>query len=136
VTKDRSASIYRSTTSFTPGGVSALERVTSVPNGSAPAERRGNGKKGADAELATGAALSGNQEWVAIRSHHTVVFFRTKDMAAGRPGNPVRVDVTDTGEPQGEAITFGPAGTIYLVGEGGKKGRPGTLITMTCALPE
>ena len=56
-------------------------------------------------------------------------------VAGASHGDPIRAEVTDAHEPQGEALTFGPAGSIYLVGEGGKKGRPGTLTKMTCALP-
>lgn len=135
VTKDRSTSIYRSPSPFTPGSTAKLEKVANVPIGVAVAGAAGNGKGGGRSELATGAALSADRKWIAIRSHHMVLFFRTTDVAAGHLGNPIRAEVTDAREPQGEAITFGPAGAIYLVGEGGKKGRPGTLTKMTCTLP-
>jgi len=135
VTKDRSTAIYRSPSAFTPGGTTKLEKVASMANGVALAGAPGSGKGGPGRELATGAALSADRNWIAIRSHHMVLFFRTKDVAAGHLGDPIRAAVTDAHEPQGEAITFGPAGSIYLVGEGGKKGRPGTLTKMTCALP-
>ena len=42
-------------------------------------------------------------------------------------------------EPQGEGVTFAPDGRLFLVGEGGGKGRAGTLARMTChfnALPQ
>ncbi len=134
VTKDRSTSIYRSPSSFTPGRTSKLEKVASVTNSANNGSRAGKEDE-PRVGPATGAALSADREWVAIRSRDAVLFFRTKDVVAGHLGNPIRVAVTDAHEPQGEAITFGPSGTIYLVGEGGKKGRPGTLTTMTCALP-
>ena len=35
-------------------------------------------------------------------------------------------------EPQGEGVAFADETTLYLVGEGGGKGRPGTLARMTC----
>ncbi len=75
-------------------------------------------------------------EWVAIRSNESVWFFHAKDFVSGKPGLPIWVDLAGAREPQGEAIALGPNRMIYLVGEGGSKGRPGTLRTMTCALPQ
>ena len=35
-------------------------------------------------------------------------------------------------EPQGEAVAFGDGDTVYLAGEGGGAGAPGTLVALTC----
>ena len=35
-------------------------------------------------------------------------------------------------EPQGEAVAFGDGHTVYLAGEGGGSGAPGTLVALTC----
>lgn len=35
-------------------------------------------------------------------------------------------------EPQGEAVAFGDGQTVYLAGEGGGAGAPGTLVALTC----
>jgi len=129
VTKERVTTIYR-VPSLKPGGQSQLEDVARVMISSASESAKGQ-DHGA---LATGAALSPDGAWAAIRSHHTVLFFKSKELLAGKAGNPIRVDVAAAGEPQGEAITFGSGGTVYLVGEGGRRGRPGTLTRMTCTL--
>ena len=43
-----------------------------------------------------------------------------------------RVSLKTLGEPQGEGIAFGDERTIYVVGEGGGKSRPGTFGRLTC----
>lgn len=134
ITKGRSADIYRFPVPSDRNNASTLEKVASLTLSSASAAE-GKGKERAG-EPATGAALSADRRWVAIRSNRAVWFFRATDLMAGKPGEPIRVDVSAAREPQGEAIAFGPGGTVYLVGEGGSKGRPGTLTTMTCALPQ
>jgi len=86
-------------------------------------------------ERATGAALSADHNWVAVRSNQSLWFFRAADFISGQAGQPVWVDLSGAREPQGEGIAFSPNQTIFLVGEGGSKGRPGSLRTITCALP-
>ena len=45
-----------------------------------------------------------------------------------------RVDLKSVGEPQGEAVAFGPSSTtVYVAGEGGGKSQPGTLAVLSCA---
>jgi len=134
ITKGRSADVYRFPASITPNGTSMLERVgrLALVAGGVNGHKRDNAR----GELATGAALSMDRNWVAIRSNESVWFFRTKDFVTGRPGVPNWVNLGSAHEPQGEAIALGPGRMIYLVGEGGSKGRPGTLRTMACALPQ
>ena len=131
VTKDQtSTGIYALPASAAPGSTSRLERIATL---SLPAGSRADGK--ARREPATGAALSADATWLAIRSNDSVLFFKRADVVAGRAGEPVRVDVRPLKEPQGEGIAFGSGTTVYLAGEGGGKGLPGTLAQMTCTLP-
>src|SRR5262245_40437431 len=131
ITKGRSAVVYRFPVSPAPGSTSTLEKVADVslsPSSSGSHSYRRS-------QPATGAALSPDRNWVAIRSNRSLWFCRMADLIAGQPGDPIRVDLAPAHEPQGEAVAFGPGGTIYLVGEGAGKERPGTLTTATCALP-
>jgi len=132
ITKGRFADVYRFPASVASNSLSTLEKVErlTLPDDSTPAR-----KAHVDPELVTGAALSIDRRWVAIRSNRSAWFFRAGDFVAGKPGEPIHVDLAAAREPQGEGITFGPDGTIYLIGEGGGKGRPGTLRQITCALP-
>jgi hypothetical protein len=133
VTKGRLTTVYRFPSPPTANSTSRLEKVASLT-----LERETvSGAKGKDrnVEPATGAAISPDQNWVAIRSNHSAWFFRTRDLEAGRPADPIQADLSPLGEPQGEGIAFGSDETIYLVGEGGSKGRPGTLTSIHCSLP-
>jgi len=133
ITKGRSADVYRFPDSIAPDSTSTLSKVGRVTL--TAVDSKGNRRDASHSELATGAALSMDRNWVAIRSNQSVWFFNAKDFMAGTAGMPIWVNVAGAREPQGEAVVFGPNGLIYLVGEGGSKGRPGTLRTMTCALP-
>jgi hypothetical protein len=126
VTKEHVTTIYR-LPSLTTNGQPRLEQVARLTISNSG----GSDKNG---ELATGAALSPDGSWVAIRSHHAVLFFESKALLAGRTDAPMRTDITGAREPQGEGITFGSDGTVYLVGEGGGHGRSGTLTRMKCSL--
>jgi hypothetical protein len=134
ITKGRAADVYRFPNSVTPNSTSTLSRVGRLTL--TAVDSKGNRRDASHSELATGAALSMDRNWVAIRSNQSVWFFNAKDFVAGTAGAPIWASVAGAREPQGEAMAFGPNGLIYLVGEGGSKGRPGTLRTMTCALPQ
>jgi hypothetical protein len=130
VTKDQAATgIYAFPAAASAGTTSRLEAIAKI---TMPAGSRADGK--ARREPATGAALSADGTWLAIRSNDSVQFFKRADVLAGRPGDPIRIDVRSLKEPQGEAIAFGSGATVYLVGEGGAKGLPGTLAQLTCNL--
>jgi hypothetical protein len=82
----------------------------------------------------TDADASADGRWVALRSNDAVLVYPLAAFAAGRSGTPARVDVEGLREPQGEGVAVGPGGMVYLVGEGGGKGRPGTIATIACAM--
>jgi hypothetical protein len=109
---------------FVPGGQGQLARVASIDLG---------GKR--DRERITDADASPDGTWVALRSNDTLFLYRTSELLGGAKPTPMRVDLRPLGEPQGEGVTFGDNGTLYLVGEGGGKGRAGTFAALRCQLP-
>jgi hypothetical protein len=133
ITKGRSADVYRFPTSPAVNSVSMLEKMERIPLVAGHSRAKKSDTSGN--ERATGAALSADHNWVAVRSNQSLWFFRAADFISGQAGQPVWVDLSGAREPQGEGIAFGPNQTIFLVGEGGSKGRPGSLRTITCALP-
>jgi hypothetical protein len=82
----------------------------------------------------TDADASPDGRWIALRTNTWLDFFHLDDLLGGRKAA-VRVDLRPLDEPQGEGVTFGPDGSVYLVGEGGGKGRPGTFARLRCMLP-
>jgi hypothetical protein len=84
----------------------------------------------------TGADISPDGRWVAVRTTHTLVFYRTADLIAGRWREAFRADLSSLREPRGEGVTFAANGTLVLVGEGGGLSSPGTFARITCTLSE
>jgi hypothetical protein len=78
----------------------------------------------------TGAAVSPDEGWIAVRSNSTLLLYRLDDFAKG--GSPVRVDLAGFKEPQGEGVAFGSGGDLYLVSEGGKGSASGMLTRIHC----
>lgn len=126
VTKGRTGPVmlYRLPSDAESGGPVTLERV-GMPRqpGRPPAEER-----------ITDGAVSPSGEWVALRSTTAVRFYRTRDLMSGNWREQSLVSLKEFGEPQGEGIAFGDEQTLYIVGEGGGKSRPGTFGRLTCAL--
>jgi len=82
----------------------------------------------------TGAGISRDDRWVALRTHSALFMFRRDELTSPRASEPLRVDVSALGEPQGEGVAFGDDGFVYLAGEGGGHHRPGTLARLRCTL--
>ena len=85
-------------------------------------------------ERPTAADLSQDGNWIAVRTTHSVVFYRTADLISGRWRDAFRTDVSSLREPRGEGITFGAGGTVFLVGEGGAFSRSGTFARLDCTM--
>ena len=119
-------------------GAVALYRVPRDAGGSSTVrlERVGaplsKGTPAAEARITDG-AISADGEWVALRTRGTLIFYRAATFLDGDFKETRRVDLKSLGEPQGEAIAFGPANTVYVAGEGGAKSQPGTLGVLSCA---
>jgi hypothetical protein len=79
----------------------------------------------------TGAAVSPDERWVALRSNRTLFVYTLDDFVNG--GEPVRLDLRTFKEPQGEGVAFGSDGDLYLVSEGGGRNAAGVLTRIHCA---
>ena len=118
--------LYRFPRPLTPGKRVQLQRI------GAPAT---DAKKIDAKDRPTAADVSPDGMWVAVRTTHRVVFYRTADLVAGRWREAFRTDVSSLKEPRGEGITFAADGTVVLVGEGGGLSAPGTFARLTCTFP-
>ncbi|HUP40492.1 MAG TPA: hypothetical protein VM115_10260 [Vicinamibacterales bacterium] len=79
----------------------------------------------------TGAAGSSDGRWVALRSNRMLLLYTLDDFLNGR--NPARIDLSRFNEPQGEGVTFGTPGDLYVVSEGGGRNAAGVLTRIDCA---
>jgi hypothetical protein len=82
----------------------------------------------------TGADVSFDGHWAAVRTARSIAFYRAAELIAGRWRLARQADLSSLGEPRGEGIAFGADGTIALVGEGGGHSNPGTFAQLACAL--
>lgn len=125
VTKgDRGAvALYRFPRELRPGTTHPLERV---------GKPRGSGKPGENERITDG-AVSANGEWVVLRTAQHLTFHRTTEFLTGNWRVATTVDLKVVGEPQGEGVAIGDDDTVYLVGEGGGKSRPGTFARLICS---
>jgi hypothetical protein len=122
VTKGETGAIalYRFPQPLRAGATVALERIVALGGA---ARRR---------DRITGASASPDGGWVALRTLDSVELYRTAALLGGTPGAPIHVDLRPLAETQGEGVGWGPAGTVYLSSESGKKRTPGTLARLTC----
>ena len=118
LTKDTpAATLYRFPRLET-GKVLTLERAAAIPMA-----------------RTTGADVSHDGVWIAIRTNAEVAFYRTRALLEGDVEPAAIVPLEEYGEPQGEGVAFGGGDTVYLAGEGGKQGVPGTLFQLKCTVP-
>lgn len=89
------------------------------------------GRLAVDARITDG-AISPDGRWVVLRTHALLLFYRASEFLHGDFREAHRVDLKPLGEPQGEAVAFGPSNTVYVAGEGGGKSQPGTLAILSC----
>jgi hypothetical protein len=92
---------------------------------------RPGGKPAPDDRITDG-SVSGDGQWVALRTRAGVTLHRSADLFAGNWKEARRIDLRGLGEPQGEGVAFGPGSVLYLLGEGGGKSQPGTFARFTC----
>jgi hypothetical protein len=99
-------------------------------------ERVGEPRAPSANDRITDGAMSPDGRWIALRSTQAVTFYRAPDLLAGNWREAARVPVTSLGEPQGEGITFGSDGVLYLISEGGGKKQPGMFARLACNLSQ
>jgi hypothetical protein len=117
--------LYRFPSALRPGASVQLERVGAPPVAGKPNP----------GDRITDSAVSPDGQWVVLRSNRALAFYRTQNLIAGNWREPMRVDLKELGEPQGEGVALGADNTVYVAGEGGGKGQPGTFARFTCAMP-
>jgi hypothetical protein len=114
--------LYRLPADAKPGATVTLESI---------GKPRQSGKTPA-AERITDGAVSPSGAWVALRTNSAMLLYRADDLMAGNWKETSRISLKELGEPQGEGIAFGDEKSVYLVGEGGGKSRPGTFGRLAC----
>ena len=121
VTKERTPRIYAFPASPQPGQTMALTLV-----GASQASAR-------PLATITGGAVSNDGQWVVLRNHDTLAFYRADDLLQGRWREAGRTTVAMLGEPQGEGVAFGDeARVLFVAGEGKRQG--GTFGRLECDL--
>jgi hypothetical protein len=83
----------------------------------------------------TDGSVSPDGQWVVLRSKSALTFYRASDVLAGQWKVAGTVDLTSLNEPQGEGVALGADNTVFLAGEGGGKGQPGTFMRLSCPAP-
>lgn len=116
ITKEVPARVYTFTPSQTAGQTSTLKFVRTIN----------------EKTRITGAAVSTDERWVALRSNTALLLYTLDDFAKGGTGT--RVDLQGLKEPQGEGVAFGGSGELYLISEGGGGDRSGMLTRIHCAV--
>ena len=116
VTKDLPARVYRFTAASEPAQTPTLTLSRTLN----------------ESVRITGAAASSDGRWVALRSNRMLLLYTLDDFLDGR--NPTRIDLSSIKEPQGEGVTFGAAGDLYLASEGGGRNAAGMLTRIDCAI--
>ena len=104
------------------------------PDATVRLERLGTLDSALVKEMVTGANVSPDGRWAIVRTHRSVLFYRSTDLAAGKLQAAQRFDLRKLDEPQGEGVALATDGTVYLAGEGG--GRIGSFGQISCSLPE
>ena len=115
VTKDAPPRVYTFAASQDPGETGTL-RLHRTLNG---------------VSRITGAAVSPDERWVALRSNRLLFLYTLDAFVNG--GEPAWIDLRLFEEPQGEGVTFGSDADLYLVSEGGGKNAAGVLTRIHCA---
>jgi hypothetical protein len=81
----------------------------------------------------TDGAVSPDGQWAALRTESSVMFYRASELLSGQWREAGRVDLSPLDEPQGEGLALGPDHALFVGGEGGGQGQPGTLARLSCA---
>jgi hypothetical protein len=119
--REKEIGVYRFPSPLTPDAAVRLERIGTLDSALVK-------------EMVTGANVSPDGRWAIVRTHRSVLFYRTADLAAGKLQAAERFDLRKLDEPQGEGVALAADGTVYLAGEG--RGRGGSFGQISCSLPQ
>ena len=125
VTKGREGPIalYRLPAPHRPGEVATLERVREL----AP-------EPAGEQDRVTGATASPDGRWVGIRSYRTLRLYPAAALVGGGVISPVEVDLRPLSESQGESLTLGDDGSIWLSSEAAGDDGRAQLGRLSCTL--
>ena len=130
VTKGHPSLVFRFPHRMQAGTLATLERVGEVPT-----ERFLKTTIRRQTRI-TDAETSPDGKWVAMRTNKALLLYRATDMIAGHFKMFWHYDLAPLDEPQGEGVAITNEGDVYLAGEGGGHGLPGTFAHLRCALPQ
>ena len=129
VTKGHPSLVFRFPRRMDAGTLATLEDIGQVPTEQFQATTIRRQTRITDAET------SPDGKWVAMRTNKALLLYRAADVIAGRLDKVWHLDLTPLDEPQGEGVAITNDGDVYLAGEGGGHGLPGTFAHLKCALP-
>jgi hypothetical protein len=130
VTKGHPSTMFAFPREMPPGSLTTLERLGEVPT-----ERFLKSTIPRRIRITDG-ETSPDGRWVALRTNEALLLYQSQELIAHRMSHLWHADLRALDEPQGEGVAISNDGDVYLAGEGGGSGRPGTLEQMKCALPE
>lgn len=111
--------IYRFPAQLQAGAPMKLERVLQLT------------AKPGQADRITDGSVSPDGQWVALRTKEALMFYPS-EVLAGASKAVATIDLRPLREPQGEGVAIGADNTVFLAGEGGGKGQPGTFARFSC----
>jgi hypothetical protein len=118
------AAVYGFPDKLQGGATVQLERVARISS-----------KVDADSRLTDGSA-SPDGDWIVLRSRSELMFYRSAELLGGQARPAFTTPLASLKEPQGEGVALGADNSVFVAGEGGGKGQPGTFAHLTCALPK
>jgi hypothetical protein len=130
VTKGHPTVLYRAPRDARPRTVATLSRVADlrVDQFLEDQDRRRS--------RITDAQTTPDGEWVAMRTNTELLLLRTRDLVNGKMNDVWHANLRSLDETQGEGVAISNAGDVYLAGEGGGHGLPGTFTHVKCQLPQ
>ena len=129
VTKGHPSLVFRFPRRMDAGTLVTLERVGQVPTEQFQATTIRRQTRITDAET------SPDGKWVVMRTNKALMLYRAADVIAGHFDMFWHLDLAPLDEPQGEGVAMTNEGDVYLAGEGGGHGLPGTFAHLKCTLP-
>ena len=129
VTKGHPSLVFRFPRRMDAGTLATLERVGEVPTEQFQATAIRRQTRITDAET------SPDGNWVVMRTNKELLLYRAADVIAGHFGTFWHLDLAPLDEAQGEGVAMTNDGDVYVAGEGGGHGLPGTFAHLKCALP-
>ena len=129
ITKGHPTVLYRAPREARPGTMAMLTRV-----GDLPVEKFLNDRDRRRSRI-TDADTTPDGEWVALRTNSELLLLRTRDLVDGKMNDVWHANLRALDETQGEGVAISNAGDVYLAGEGGGHGLPGTFTHVKCQFP-